>query len=105
MKDYAEKRNGGWYVSGTRVSLDSIVDAFRDGASPESILEEFDTLSLEQIYGAITFYLANQSVVDDDLRERRSQVQDLKRRAAPLPRELRDRLEAARSLLHTPKQD
>jgi uncharacterized protein (DUF433 family) len=50
----------GYYVAGTRVSLDSVVHGFREGLSPEAILEDFETLSLEQVYGAITYYLANQ---------------------------------------------
>ena len=63
-KEYVEERNGGLYVAGTRVSLDSIVQCFNDGLSPETILEEFETLTLAQVYGAITYYLENQAVVD-----------------------------------------
>ena len=39
-KDYVEKRNAGHWVAGTRVSLDSIVLAFLDGLSPETIAVE-----------------------------------------------------------------
>jgi hypothetical protein len=35
--EYLERRNGGYYVTGTRVSLDSIVYSFKDGESPETI--------------------------------------------------------------------
>jgi hypothetical protein len=41
-KDYIEERNQGCYLAGTRVSLDSVVQCFYDGLSPESILSEFD---------------------------------------------------------------
>ena len=68
-KEYIEKRNGGYYVVGNRVSLDSIVYAFLDGNSPESIVEAFSSLSLEEVYGGIAFYLANRAHVDDYLRE------------------------------------
>lgn len=64
---YVESRNGGYYVSGSRVTLDSIVYAFRRGASPETIRGSFPTLSLEQIYGAIAFYLSKQSEIDEYL--------------------------------------
>jgi uncharacterized protein (DUF433 family) len=37
-KEYAEQRNGGYYVAGTRVSLDSIVECFNRGLSREAIL-------------------------------------------------------------------
>jgi uncharacterized protein (DUF433 family) len=63
-KDYVEERDGGYYVAGTRVSLDSIVQCFNEGLSPEAILEEFDTLTLAQVFGAITFYLENQPAID-----------------------------------------
>jgi uncharacterized protein (DUF433 family) len=60
-KEYVEERDGGYYVAGTRVSLDSIVQCFNEGLSPEAILEEFDTLTLAQVFGAITLYLENQA--------------------------------------------
>ena len=48
-REYVEQRDGGYWVAGTRVSLDSIVYAFQRGASPESIQRSFPLLSLEQI--------------------------------------------------------
>src|SRR2546427_4072140 len=57
-KSYVEQRDGGYWVTGTRISLDSIVSAFKRGAAPESIQRAFPLLTLEEIYGAITFYLA-----------------------------------------------
>ena len=66
---YVENRDGGYFVSGTRISLDSIVYAFRRGASPETIKSSFPALTLEQIYGAIAFYLSKQSEVDEYLRK------------------------------------
>ncbi|MGF1518082.1 MAG: DUF433 domain-containing protein [Nodosilinea sp.] len=46
------------------MSLDSVVYSFHDGLSPESIVQSFPLLTLEQVYGAITFYLANRNEVD-----------------------------------------
>ena len=37
---------------------------FLDGAAPETIVKSFPSLSLEQVYGAITFYLANKPDLD-----------------------------------------
>ena len=68
-KDYVENVEGAYRVAGSRVSLDSIVYCFREGLSPESIAESFPVLSLEQVYGAIAFYLAHQPMVDEYLRE------------------------------------
>jgi uncharacterized protein (DUF433 family) len=66
---YVEKRNDGYCISGTRVSLDSIVYAFRRGASPETIKSSFPALTLEQVYGAITYYLSKQTEIDEYLRQ------------------------------------
>ncbi len=63
-KQYVEKIDGVYRLAGTRVSLDSIVHAFWRGQTAESIAQSFPVLTLEQVYGALTFYLANQSEVD-----------------------------------------
>jgi hypothetical protein len=49
MERYVEQRDGGYYIAGTRISLDSVVHAFRNGASPETILRSFPLIgSLEK---------------------------------------------------------
>ncbi|WP_019508203.1 DUF433 domain-containing protein [Pleurocapsa sp. PCC 7319] len=63
-KPYVEFKKQGYWVIGTRVSLDSIVYAFRKGLLPESIAQAYPLLDLEKVYGAITFYLANRSDID-----------------------------------------
>jgi len=68
-RDYVEQREGGHYVAGTRVSLDSLVYAFRGGESPETIQQNFPSLSLEQVYGAIAFYLGHQTEIDANIRQ------------------------------------
>jgi uncharacterized protein (DUF433 family) len=51
LDNYIEQRDGGYWVSGTRVSLDSLVYRFREGLSPESIQADcFPTLTFEQVY-------------------------------------------------------
>ena len=66
---YVEQRNGGFYVAGTRVSLDSNVYSFKAGDSPETIRQNLSSLTLEQVYGAITFYLAHEQEVDANIIE------------------------------------
>lgn len=68
-QEYVENREGGYFVSGTPISLDSIVYAFRRGASAETIRSSFPILTLEQVYGAIAFYLSRQAEVDEYLRQ------------------------------------
>src|SRR6266478_386719 len=67
-KIYVEQHDGGYWIAGTRISLDSIVYAFRRGASPETIRSSFPSLTLEQVYGAIAFYLSKQAEIDEYLR-------------------------------------
>ena len=64
---YVEQRDEGYWVAATRVSLDSIVYAFLDGQTAESIAQSFPVLTLEQVYGAIAFYLANRLEIDSYL--------------------------------------
>ena len=69
-KQYVEQRDKGYWLAGTRVSLDSIVVAFRDGLSPETIVTDcFPTLTLEQVYGAIAYYLAHRAEMDAYLKQ------------------------------------
>jgi uncharacterized protein (DUF433 family) len=68
-KQYIEEREGAYRLIGKRVSLDSIVYAFLAGQSPESIAQSFSALTLEEVYGAIAFYLANRSTIDTYLSE------------------------------------
>ncbi|MEL7504346.1 MAG: DUF433 domain-containing protein [Cyanobacteria bacterium J06554_6] len=64
IKPYVEFRDAGYWIIGTRVSLDSVVYAFRKGQLPEGIVQSFPLLDLEKVYGAITFYLANWKDID-----------------------------------------
>ena len=100
-KEYIEDRDGNYYVAGTRISLDSIVHAFRQGETPETICQDFELLRLEEVYGAIAYYLANQANVDAYLIRQQEKWAEGKRSAEPLPADLRERLMRARDELQT----
>ena len=100
-KEYIDERAGGYYVAGTRISLDSIVHAFRRGESPETICQNFELLRLEEVYGAIAYYLANQAEIDTYLIRQNEKWAEGKRNAEPLPADLRERLMRGRDELHT----
>ena len=94
-KEFVERRQGSFYLIGSRVPLALIVHEFRNGESPEAIQTHYPTLSLEQVYGAITFYLGNKEEVEKDLVERqRIEDEFTKRHAAPP--ELKQKLERVR---------
>ena len=104
-KEYVEERNGGLYVAGTRVSLDSIVRCFNDGLSPETILAEFDTLTLAQVYGAIAHYLENQPAIDAYRAHQKQRFASVRQSAEPLPEDLRRRIQSARERLRSGQTD
>jgi len=63
-----QDKHGVMRVGETRVMLDSVVAAFDEGHSAETIVQDYPALSLEEVYGAITYYLANRAEVDEYLR-------------------------------------
>ncbi len=79
--EYVAATESGYYVAGTRVSLDSIVYAFLGGQTAETIAQAFPVLTLEQVYGALTYYLAHRQDVDTYLRAQRDDFES-KRAAA-----------------------
>ena len=96
-KEYVERRCEGLYVADTRVSLASEVLQFRAGASAENILQKFPALgSLENVYGAIAFYLANEAIVDAYLAEQEQKWQEFRDAADPPPAGLTERRERVR---------
>jgi uncharacterized protein (DUF433 family) len=97
MHGYVEQRDGGYYLVGSRIGLDAIVYPFKQGASPESLLQSFPTVgSLEKVYGAITFYLANKELVEAYLADQERLWDDVRRSQPPRPGSLAERLEKAR---------
>jgi uncharacterized protein (DUF433 family) len=94
-RDFVERRDDTFYVAGSRVPLALIVREFQDGQAPEAIRSAFPTLTLEQVYGAITFYLGHRSEVDADLAGRERE-EDAFSDTHPAPAEVREKLARAR---------
>jgi uncharacterized protein (DUF433 family) len=101
-KEYVEQRNGGYYVGETRISLDSVVYAFLRGESTEDIAESFPALSLEQVFGAVTFYLANRDLIDRYLQKERAEFARMREEARRRHPQLYARLVAARHGAQSP---
>ena len=85
-------------VGGTRVSLDSVLAAFHDGATPEEIVQQYDAVSLADVYAVIGYYLENQSVIDSYLAARHIQREGLRQKVEThySPQGIRQRLLARR---------
>jgi uncharacterized protein (DUF433 family) len=68
---------GTWRIAGTRVSLDSVIHSFWEGATPEEICQDFPSLSLAQAYGAIAYYLKQRDKVNAYLQSGRDSAEEL----------------------------
>lgn len=104
MREYVEQREGAYWIRDTRVSLDSVVYAFLRGASPESIAHSFSSISLEEVYGAIAFYLAHQAEIDAYLGQGEKEFEQLRRQAREANPLLYRKLEEARQRMQTPSR-
>ncbi|MBM4254494.1 MAG: DUF433 domain-containing protein [Deltaproteobacteria bacterium] len=80
-KEYVSQIDGAYRLTGTRVSLDSIVYAFLDGQTAESIAQSFPVLTLEQVYGAIAFYLGHRTEIDAYLKQGEADFETLRQAA------------------------
>lgn len=103
MKQYAEKRDEGYWVTGKKISLDSVIYAFRRGQSPESIRRSFPLLTLEEIYGTIAFYLANQSEIDEYLAREESEFEKIRLTSQETDAEWHGKMRKARQESLTPQ--
>ena len=54
--------------------LDSVIYAWQSGESPEQIVDNFDVLSLADVYAVISYYLQHRADVDAYLRQNREQT-------------------------------
>jgi uncharacterized protein (DUF433 family) len=102
-KEYVQQRGDGYFVEDTRVSLDSVVYSFLRGESPEGIAESFPALTLEQVFGALTFYLAHRDAVDQYLGKGKKEFEQLRRQAVRQNTSLYAKLAEARQKSHYPK--
>lgn len=88
--------DGAWRITNSRVSLDSVVHAYWEGKSPEAIAEEFPTLSVEYVYGAIAFYLRHKKKVDAFLSQQAHQWEHLRQASQTQHGPLLERIRASR---------
>ena len=81
-------------IKGTRVGIETVLDDYLSGASPEEIVARYRTLTLEQVYATITYYLRNQEEVDEYLERWRAYAeaawQEQQRNPPPVVRRLRE---------------
>ncbi|MEE8430823.1 MAG: DUF433 domain-containing protein [Candidatus Desulfatibia sp.] len=81
-------------IGKTRVTLDTIVTAFLEGATAEEITQQYPTLDLADVYSAIGYYLRQRPEIDDYLQEERRQAETVRKQNESRfdPHGIRDRL-------------
>jgi uncharacterized protein (DUF433 family) len=93
---YVEVHNGAYYVAGTRIGLDVVIQEFRDGRSPEEIFQSYPSIgSLSRVYGAITFILEHPEEIDSYLKAQDEKWEAFKS-SNPLSPDMIKRFERAR---------
>ena len=85
-------------VSGTRITLDTLVHAFLEGATAEEIAYQYPSLDLPDIYSVIGYYLYNRMKVDAYIRERKQTARKIREENETQfePNGIRERLLARR---------
>lgn len=86
-------------VGKTRVTLDTVVAVFKQGATAEEIVYRYPSLKLADVYATIAFYLNHQQEVEIYLQQRLQQTQEVRRMNQQRfdPQGLRDRLLARKA--------
>ncbi|NER01988.1 MAG: DUF433 domain-containing protein [Okeania sp. SIO3C4] len=81
-------------VAGTRVTLDTVVYVFQQGATAEEICLAYPSLNLADVYAVIVYYLRHQEEVEKYLQGRQKIAQEVRRKneAKFDPQRVRDRL-------------
>jgi uncharacterized protein (DUF433 family) len=69
--DYVERRDGNYYIGRSRVTWETVLVLWQAGQTPEQIQDDFPTISLASVYGAIAYYLDHQEEGDRYLEEGR----------------------------------
>jgi uncharacterized protein (DUF433 family) len=94
-RDYIERREAGFYIVGSRVPIDRVVWEYRNGEDPETIQSHYPTLTLDEVNGAIAFYLNHKDEVEQVMEERR-RAEDAYTAAHPMPPDINERFERIR---------
>ena len=75
----AEDDNGAIHVAGTRVTLDSLAEAFHDGATAEEMAQQYPSLALADVYSVLGYLLRHQTEVAACLERRAAHSKTIRR--------------------------
>jgi uncharacterized protein (DUF433 family) len=83
-----EDETGAVRVGNSRVLLETVIRAFQDGASPESIVNRYSTLSLSDVYNTIGYYLRHKDAVEAYLSQREQLAESVQQRLSSIQPDL-----------------
>src|SRR5437763_16506948 len=89
-----QDESGVFRVGSTRVMLDSVVAAFHQGHSPETIRQQYPALTLEEVYGSIAYYLGHHAEIDAYLKRQDAVWEQQRARSEAQPSRVVERLRA-----------
>jgi uncharacterized protein (DUF433 family) len=81
---FREDESGAIRIGNSRVLLELVIRAFQDGASPESIMQRYSTLSLSEIYSTISYYLRHEREIESYLEERDQLAESVRERLSDI---------------------
>ncbi|MEM6837967.1 MAG: hypothetical protein AAF609_14055 [Cyanobacteria bacterium P01_C01_bin.120] len=90
-----QESTGAIRVGDSNVLLETVIRAFQDGASPESVIQRYDTLSLSDVYTTVGYYLKHQEAVNAYLSQREKTAEAVQQQLSEMQPDLsniRDRL-------------
>lgn len=71
-------QSGALRVGGSQVLLEIVINAFEMGATPETIVQQYPTVTLANVYSVIGYYLRHKNEVEAYLTERDLQAQNIR---------------------------
>ncbi|QYO63581.1 DUF433 domain-containing protein [Leptolyngbya sp. 7M] len=83
-----EDETGAIRIGDSRVLLELVIRAFQDGASPETIVQRYSTLSLSDVYLTIGYYLRHQQEIESYLNERERLAESVRQRFSEIQPDL-----------------
>ncbi len=95
-----EDETGSIRIGSTRVLLEIVLNAYERGETPEQIVQSYSTLSLDDVYAVITWYLRHKPEAEAYLSRREREAAELRTRIEASQgdlADLKDRIRSARA--------
>jgi uncharacterized protein (DUF433 family) len=83
-----EDSSGGLRVGDSRVLLEMVIQTFQDGATPETIAQQYSSLNLSDVYSVIAYYLRHRDEVEEYLAQREEKAESVRRRIESQQRDM-----------------